>query len=108
MFFEHFWIISLETKQGREALHFYQLRFGFSIFIFANTKIKGDKIGMFIFIRNIFIYRNCTIGQFFKTGLGNYIYDRFAGIKYFFCKIFRNKNRGFCYPKVNSAGMFTV
>ena len=58
MSFNNFRIINLETKEGREALHFYQLRFQFTLAVFTNTKIKSNKMGMVVFIRHIFPFRD--------------------------------------------------
>ena len=63
-------------------------------------------MGMIIFIRHIYIFRNSIFGKFFKIWISNNINNAFAGIQHFFCKIFWNKYRCFRYTKSMCARMY--
>ena len=98
-------MISLECKQSRKALHFYQLRFHFAFFIFANSKIKDNELGMGIFTRYFQIIRNTTVCELFKVWSGDNINNIFTCTQHFIFKFLVDENGSFCIPEIKCTRM---
>src|ERR1044072_1994570 len=108
MFSKHIRVIYLDTKEGRETLHFYELRLQFISCVYAYAEIKGDHMRMIILIRHLFMRRNSTLRQLFEGRSCKYINNTFTGVNDLFPKYPVNKYRRFRYAKFDNAWVLAV
>ena len=108
MSFQYFRIIGLHPKEGGEALHLDECREKCTLFVFADTKIKGNEMGNCVLPLNHLLCRNGCSCECIEIGMDDKIDDGFTGLDHLLPKLSVNEYRGLRNPKINGTRVCTV